>query len=605
MSLIDNLKQSMQNIGDTISDAFNFHPKYYLEPPQPPADPTDPDDKKEWVDKVLNTIKTARAQGKNLLASNEVWKLHLVCENFPPQYLEYYQKLQKDIAFIIKDEELRPTITLKIRGSNRLNSKPMYGYIGGTGPESDAATLLAVRRIYDDRRGEDAAEKDMAVDLLSAPPPREDKSVDHLTRYAIRVSKFAGDCGAANIILLSNTAHINLIEAKIGMQLRRLWKLDFINLILSLTRNSETEINSMVKRVVRNIKDGDTPEQKFDNTKDSILILGTEHAQKKELYKEKFDNYKMPCKYPDKDGRFLQALIEEIKWGHTNEPIIGSGKTVGETLVQFMLDTFDAKTTHILLACTELPLCLHTEIPQALLEKYNITDPSATYYDVFIQEFGKIHPGVEFPIIVDTEEKFAEYTVVKQLENEAKFHNLPVPPAVSKVGHRLKCISSSEGLNSTIELPASVASKTAIPVPRTFYENAHPFTQMDHFAEKDLIIYRPQEQGVTVDFTNQTLAVKKEMVIATIEAGLKLGVTQPIELTGDDFEAVKAGAEYCASKGIGFYVVAENIAQCLLPLGLQCGEPGGVANVPEQEVIANIESLTQIAVARHTPKSRM
>lgn len=588
MGRYDNVKQGMKDAAETVKEIlFNWHPKERPAPPAPPADPHNPEDMKTWVDGVMKMIKEATANGSNLLNNDEAWKLHLVIEKFPPEYLEYYQGLQQEIAKIIPREEDRPTITLKIRGANRQDSKPFFGYVGGTGPLSDAATLLTVRDAYDYRKGDGAAAQDMAVDLISAPPPRGGIKLDHMRTYGWRVAKFAGDCGAPNIILLSNTAHIHLRKFKFVQQFRRAWKRDFDNIIKSIFEKSDSVIKNMRKAVIKNIQNGDPDGRfpRFDNNHDMILILGTEEGQKADLYGSKFSKRGMASKYPDKDGQQLQKLIDEIKSNNSNT-FLADGKTVGEALVNFILDHYDSKVSHILLACTELPLCLHTKIPALLQQKYGLAQ-DATYQDIFDNQFKLRYPTAAVPIIIDTEQKFAEYSVNQIIENEEKLNHKPhTPTPDTKTTHGLICSSEEPEL---IEMPASVADKTAIPVPRSFYEIAHTFKELDSFADKGLIVYRPPEQQVTIDFTSQTASQKGEMAIAAIEAGLRLGVTQPIELSGEDFDAVQAGAQYCVSKGIGFYV-ADNMAP-RLPRELQSGAPK-IQDIPVTTAIMNIASLT-------------
>lgn len=592
MGRLEDIKNSMAAAADTAKETlFNWHPKEYPAPPAPPAKPNNLDHMKTWVDGVMTMINKATAHGYNLVANDQAWKLHLVIQKFPPEYLEYYQKLQEEIALKIPTEEERPTITLEIRGRNRLDEKPFYGYVGGTGPLSDAATLITVRNAYDDRQGKNSAAQNMAVNLISAPPPRTDSDRKHMAKYGWRVAKFAADSGAQNIILLSNTAHKNLSIIKFGLQFRRAWKGDLRNIIASLFNASDAVINNMVKAVITNIQDGDKdgqgPIPSFNKKDHKILILGSEEGQNKNLYGSQFDAKGMPAVYPDADGKALQALIDAIKAGDTNT-FLNDGKTAGEKVVDFMLNHYNQGTTHMLLACTELPMCLHTPLPRLLQNKYKL-NPDATYQDLFNQQFKTKHPDMALPIIIDTEKKFAEYSVTKMLANEAKFDKTPPTPEEKTTLRGLECGNSDDSPH--FNMPKSAADKTAIPVPRSFYATEYAFKELDSFADKNLIVYRPTYEKVTIDFTNQTAAQKGEMAIAAIEAALKLGVRQPIELTGEDFEAVKAGAQYCVNKGIGFYV-ADNMAGCL-PDGLRSREPTNpMIDIPEETALMNIASLT-------------
>lgn len=100
-----------------------------------------------WVKAVLRKTALIRLKGK------DAYHVKIVIAPFPPEHYAYYQALQEAIAKLIPIEENRPTILLKIRGKNRApqgkaDSRVDYGYVGGTGPLSDAALLGLVVKDY-------------------------------------------------------------------------------------------------------------------------------------------------------------------------------------------------------------------------------------------------------------------------------------------------------------------------------------------------------------------------------------------------------------------------------------------------------------------------
>jgi aspartate/glutamate racemase len=600
-------------MSERVSDALTRHPKIKLTPPGPPMMPNNTDDMKAWVDGVIAVIMKQTVGGKNLVANNDAWAIHLVFDKFPPEYLEYYHKLQHEIAGIITQEEAnRPTITLRIRGSERQDAPPFYGYVGGMGPLSDASTILKVRETYDQNEGPGSANKYMSVDLLSCPPYRgEQNSYDRKSRYIFRVAKFADDCGAPDVAMLSNTAHIHLNKIKAGMYARRTPK------IYKWLSRGSGKIRNLIAKVADNIKYGD----KLPNGSrpyqygDDVLIFGTKDARESMLYNQAlWPNHFVSSHYPmkDQDGTILQYFIDNIKQDNLNAIDATTQLTTGESLVNYMVDNSNIRqeTSHILLACTELSLCFHTPLPPSVKQKY---PDLTTYQDLFKYKYKEAFPNRADPIIVDTEIIFAQATVKQQLESEAIYNrqnNIQKQMQQNSVGHGLVCshqpmLMNPQDPNAPLPFtpPPWTQSVPAnrIPVPRKFYEAEQTFSHINEFAEQHLIQFDTQVRMVFVDFDAQaqTDAVRAEMAVAGLIAGLKLGVQEPIEITGDDMVAVKASAEYCKNHGYGFYVVGP--IQHQLPMDLQAAHS---SRQPEDPTVAAQNANHNIAdlISTHQQK---
>lgn len=512
-------------------------------------------DKKEnehmelWVDMVMNFIKSAKdGSSKNLFDNKCAWGIHIVFNNFRPEDLEYYQALQERIAQEITDEQgvhveqLRPTITLKIRGKNYTDSKtPFFGYIGGTGPLSDAATILSVREQYS--ASGNNPNDNLCVDLISAPPPRLRSTFNKLMNperiyvYVRRVTKFMTESGSSNFILLSNTAHLNIFTAKVIKFLTHTFNLDLEKVAQDILNKSPDALNDMTKRVVDNIENGDIDQGKlikFNKGQNKVAIFGTKEARKNNLYGKMFKAKQMNYAYPSKDtkekhGDELQKIIDSIKNGFStiNQP--NKNTTAGEDLVQHMIDHLDGTESHILLSCTEIPMCFHA------------TDPTTnkTYRDLFEEAYAKKFHNKALPYIIDTEEKFVEYSMEMLLKNQEKSgFKLAQRPAGSK----------------------PTAPTQGVIVERGEYESFESFNRIHDFHDLKLMYYHADDESITVDFNDATKdnQVKKEMVIAAITAGIQSRhFIQPLILSGEDPEALAFGKQYCDAQGISYQVEGE------------------------------------------------
>lgn len=567
--------------------ASSWHPKFYLDSPDGSIS------MEKWVDRV---IKELNKNGR--LASNKAWGIHLVFDNFPPEHLEYYQALQQRIAQWIKIEEDRPTITVRVRGSARQDAKPFFAYLGGTGPLSDAATMLTVREAYNKKQGLNAANESMSVDLLSCPPPREKAGASHYFIYLRRITKFLRRTGV-NMCFLSNTAHLNILTTK---------GLLYIARPTALVKLSGNTINNMVKRIVNAVQD---TYKKNDN----ILILGTQDAQNGHLYDSYFKDRQMKSYYPG-DGSKLQRLINAIKAGDLNKPFENKG-IAGYEFIKLILESSTEGTTHILLSCTELPLCFHSTLPKSLRKFHGISNPNATYRDLFKKLYlqqpeNKRLPNNKIPVIVDSEEKIAEFSIGIQLANEQVYdekHPDSAPPRhaildqeeettdLNTAEHALVC-SPKRSDQSQNFLPnnntyTQVPNQNFLPshhtpacsVPDTIYNEG----DLEHIdAYRDLILYAPDYHAIQIDVNQHTQAqkIKQEMAIAGIKSAIALGVAQPIQLSGHDCVMVRAAAIYCRNHGYGFYVTGDIKKQ--IPPGLHNGAAHPQRhNLPDAETIQN------------------
>lgn len=270
----------------------------------------------QWKAKVLLAIK------QNPVKAN---KLIFVYENFPPEEISLYEELQIEIASILPNEYDRPTIQLHIRGNRRLqDNNPDMGLLGGMGCLSDAhiiKKLIALRETKTD---------DFYAVLNSAPPPRPEELkkstaqfISHSVAYRSQFIDFAAN-PCAHFAVLSNTAHSNLKTMQRYMDKSSPRLMDLIELItvkISIDRPSK------------------------------VLVLGTTRAAQSNLYPNYLKKRNIACKLPEKEVQDkLQFYIDMIKAGKLEVNM--------ECLNFLFKEIKHSGCSHVILACTEIPLLL-------------------------------------------------------------------------------------------------------------------------------------------------------------------------------------------------------------------------------------------------------
>jgi len=270
----------------------------------------------QWVDKIINTFQIT----KNSEKTNLIVKLKLNNTNY-----HFYNLLQKKIATLIPTEANRPTIDLKIIGEKAPVQKKFFGIVGGVGPLSDAAILdLTIKKLYAET---------VKIHLYSSPPPRQQNFITllkNLWNYCINLKKFLRKTSINRYSIASNTAHLNF------------------NFLQRLARN---RIFNLVNQVVENIS-----ASKTKNTR--ILILGTFQGRKKFLYEKLFKKNKIKSfSLPLKTALSVQKIIDNVKANKNDlQNSVRLVNLIKKKVIQAQKQ--DKSITHILLGCTELPLCL-------------------------------------------------------------------------------------------------------------------------------------------------------------------------------------------------------------------------------------------------------
>lgn len=215
-------------------------------------------------------------------------------------------------------------------------------------------------------------------------------------------------------------------------------------------------------------------------SKSRILVCGTQAAATHRLYPDKLAQQGIQSDLPNKE--VLQFLIDLIKSGESDSMLVDKiknihhtekdlyaklknplhktiklrrGGTVGEGLVHFMVNALLSKKnhpyTHVMLSCTELPLCLHATLPQSLQKHYfgNDSGKSKTYQDLFnhlytIKVTQKRLPNKSPPQIIDTEHLMAHFISKQQIINNQRVAKKQRPQSIHYHHNRNKP-SPSEG----------------------------------------------------------------------------------------------------------------------------------------------------------------
>lgn len=298
-----------------------------------------------WVNNTWQTIqRNLHIDKRGQLSGNDIL---LEIGNFPPECYPFYQQLQQKISEHLTEEFRRPSICLDIRGAKRIgdSSPAEFGYIGGTGPLSDAAALENIMERYQEVSN---LENFHAV-LFSFPPPRpgpESKrdTLKHGYHYIHELRRLTREYPCQQHCLVSNTAHLRAKTAQ--------------KMILPGKRSLVHLVNAISDKIA-----AENPASK------KVLVLGTIVAANNNLYPKILEKRGVSGYLPEKSrGVRLQELIDQIKGGKVNARVDSSKpETYGDKLVDFILEEVDIQIrsghqiTHILLSCTELPMGLHAE----------------------------------------------------------------------------------------------------------------------------------------------------------------------------------------------------------------------------------------------------
>lgn len=288
---------------------------------------------KLWKKNIVEVIKD------NLRKKNRTNKLYFTHDNFPPDEIKIYKKLQKEIAKLIPNECDRPTITLHIRHSKKSEidknddaCKADLGLLGGTGPLADAHFIC---KLIEELKKQISAWDNFYIILHSSPPPRK-KGLTFGQAYRLfsHASEYVGQLRAFfskkchYYAMLSNTAHIHADKFTKLMDKSS----QFIHLVNEIT-------NRLVKRQAAN-----------------VLILGTTDAADALLYPSLLKEANiLSCQPSFSDQAILQFYIEQAKQGKAKE--------VAHDFFSFVLNEIKTHLpSQVLFSCTEISLLLEQEV---------------------------------------------------------------------------------------------------------------------------------------------------------------------------------------------------------------------------------------------------
>lgn len=243
--------------------------------------------------------------------------LHL---EFPLSDGVYYAELQNEIAKRFPKEAERPTIVLSLRNST-LPPERVIGLVGGLGPLADASLVCQVEMELNLNR---FSEHSVELRLNSDPhPPR---SVSWCWSYMVDIWNFMHERDINEFVLASNTAHIHM------------------SLFNWLSNDRMFDGVNYVAQVLKN----KTP------VPTRILVLGTSSAYEHELYPKVLRELGLEVASPSKEEqKRVQQGIDLIKSGQ-----IEQGRQILSVL---MSELAKPPVSHVLLACTELPLAIDRE----------------------------------------------------------------------------------------------------------------------------------------------------------------------------------------------------------------------------------------------------
>jgi aspartate/glutamate racemase len=266
----------------------------------------------------------------------------------PPGGYKKYKALQEQIAGKGLEEYQRPTIDLTVKGKNAPVTS--FGIIGGTGPLSDAEMLEKTMQNLEGQPGYDPDR--VHIRLLSAPPPREveeGSSPRKKARYVNRTRRFCTE-PHSKMALASNTAHMNIGSAQRGRAFARAGR-------KNKAGPGPHQVQDLSATVVERIMADRGP----NGAPPRPLIMGTKGAYDygdDGLYAAKFGEAGVTASnVAPKDSIKLQAWIDDTKRGVLTEDQKQRLKDEVKTFIKAELRR-QPGTTHLVLACTELPLAL-------------------------------------------------------------------------------------------------------------------------------------------------------------------------------------------------------------------------------------------------------
>ena len=286
---------------------------------------------------------STRIVGRYLASStapaSDTLTLHLPLSNWA-----YYSELQTELAKHFPNESDRPQILLTLRNSHSQPEKSM-GILGGLGPLADASLIKQIEAEFNFGK---APTHSVEIKLDSNPhPPRNFLAALHLWAldYLHDIWNFVSQPGVDEFVLASNTAHI---------------RLGLFNLF---SRNRMFDGVSYVSNQLR--QSSPAPAR--------ILVLGTTSAYEHELYPKALRNLGMNVATPTENEQpRVQEAIDLIKSGQ-----IEVGQQKLSTVIR---ELANPPVSHVLLACTELPLALNTStVHQALGYEAQVVDTSAIF----------------------------------------------------------------------------------------------------------------------------------------------------------------------------------------------------------------------------------
>lgn len=288
-----------------------------------------------WVDQAIENMHLK----PGVKASHVYSRFYL-----PISKTDYYVALQQKISRLVPRESDRPTIDLflterSINTSFLHRPQMTIGVLGGVGPVVDADLA---DKIYRQIIAEGIDPKDIEINILSAPPPRNFLSaIFHLPRWIDRVNNFFHR-QHNYYFLASNTAHVRLKFAQ--------WL-------------GSSKTVDLIGKVVDHIS--------FDHFGKSVIVLGTSVAKKARLYPTALSRSGIHfVETDDKEQKALQKLIIEYKMtpnSNTADKIEG--------LVRYLVES---KVSHgedyaVLLGCTELPTALGVRGITKLEKDFGVT----------------------------------------------------------------------------------------------------------------------------------------------------------------------------------------------------------------------------------------
>jgi aspartate racemase len=254
-----------------------------------------------------------------------------------------YVELQRALAVEIPAESERPTIHLVLRNSDKPPQKTI-AILGGLGPLADANLL---EQVIGELSGAQIAPS-VEIQIYSNPhPPRKFVSIFSASAwiYMWDLVQFLRQKNVDEFILGSNTAHMQYA---------------------GLNWLSGKRLFNGVDHVARLL--GETCA-----TDSRILVLGTSAAAKAELYPKALANAGLNSVKPSSDQQALiQEAIEEIKSGR-----IAAGR---EHLKTALVGLRGLPFTHVLMACTELPLVIDPDFLRETLGYHCVLVNTATIF---------------------------------------------------------------------------------------------------------------------------------------------------------------------------------------------------------------------------------